>query len=643
MRNLILAWVFIGLALAVPARAGDFIVLCYHDVQRSLDDPDGMSVTLDSLIAQFSWLEENGYRVLSIDDLLRAQQAEHPLPDKTVMLTFDDGYTSFYTKVFPLLKAFEFPAVLAVVGGWTEVPEGSLVDYGDKQVPRERFMSWEQLREVAASGLVEIASHSYDLHHGVLANPQGNEQPAMTARRYDAERDRYESAAAYEARLRADFAHNAALFEKHLGARPRVMVWPYGKYNRLAQDLAAEFGMPIALTLDTGPNDPKELGAVRRVLLMNDPPLANFVWQMHNPLWQRPEPVRVMHVDLDYVYDPDPAQQETNLGLLLDRVLQMGVNTVYLQAFADPDGDGVADALYFPNRHLPVRADLFNRVAWQLQTRTGVKVYAWMPVLAFTLGETRDQVQSWQADGPAAPDPEQYRRLSPFAPDALRLVEEIYEDLATHAAFSGILFHDDALLSDFEDAHPAALAAYAAAGLPEDIGAIRADPALQRRWTRLKMQTLHTFTGRLAQRVRDWRPDLKTARNLFALPVLERASESWFAQSLPRFLEHYDYTAIMAMPYMEGAEDPEAWLTELVRRIAETPGALDKVVFELQSVDWRHDNAPVPSSVLAQYMRLLAREGAKHYGYYPDDFFNNQPGVEELRPLMSLRTYPYLP
>jgi biofilm PGA synthesis lipoprotein PgaB len=266
-----------------------------------------------------------------------------------------------------------------------------------------------------------------------------------------------------------------------------------------------------------------------------------------------------------------------------------------------------------------------------------------MPVLAFTLGETRDQVQSRQADGPAAPDPEQYRRLSPFAPDALRLVAEIYEDLAVHAAFSGILFHDDALLSDFEDAHPAALATYAAAGLPEDIGAIRADPVLQRRWTRLKMQTLHTFTGRLAQCVRDWRPDLKTARNLYARPVLERDSEAWFAQSLPRFLENYDYTAVMAMPYMEGAKDPDAWLKAIVQRVAEAPGGLDKTVFELQSVDWRKSNKAIPGSVLARQMRLLAREGARHYGYYPDNFFHNQPRAEDMMPIMSLRTYPYLP
>ncbi|MDO3378868.1 poly-beta-1,6-N-acetyl-D-glucosamine N-deacetylase PgaB [Geoalkalibacter halelectricus] len=644
MRSAFAAIFLLLSTLTAPALAGEFIVLCYHDVQTLVDDPDGMSVSRDNLVAQFSWLRENGYHPVSIDDLLAAQAGEKPLPPKAVLLTFDDGYASFYSLVFPLLKAFDFPAVVAPVGRWVDAEAGSLVAYGDTLVPRERFMTWEQLREVAASGLVEVASHSFDLHYGIQANPQGNEQPAMIARYYDAATGSYETDAAYESRLRADFERNSALFEQHLGMRPRVMVWPYGAYNRTAQALAREQGMDIALTLETGANRPSEnLGAVRRILLLNDPSLRDFVWHLHNPLWERQAPVRVVHADLDYIYDPDPAQQEINLGLLLDRVQQLGVNTVYLQAFADPDGDGVADALYFPNRHLPMRADLFNRVAWQLKTRIGVEVYAWMPVLAFTLGEESDLVQVWKSDGTTAPDPDQYRRLSPFSPHALRWVGEIYEDLAKHAVFDGLLFHDDALLSDFEDAHPAALAAYRAAGLPEDIGTLHADPSLKRRWTRLKIQTLDDFTLHLAEVVRHWRPALKTARNLFALPVLERSSEAWFAQSLPRFLENYDYTALMAMPYMEEAGNPEAWLEELVRRVAETPDALSRVVFELQSVDWRRDNAPIPAARLAAQMRLMARLGARHYGYYPDDFIKGHPDIEKLMPVMSLRSHPYVP
>ena len=94
----------------------------------------------------------------------------------------------------------------------------------------------------------------------------------------------------------------------------------------------------------------------------------------------------IAHVDLDYLYDADPAQQERNLGHLLDRLQKLGVNTVYLQAFSDPDGNGSADAVYFPCRRLPMRADLFNRVAWQIRTRTQVRrLYAWMPALGWEL------------------------------------------------------------------------------------------------------------------------------------------------------------------------------------------------------------------------------------------------------------------
>ena len=102
-----------------------------------------------------------------------------------MLLSFDDGYASFYTRVYPLLKAFGYPAVLALVGSWLDAPEDATVMYGDQPVPRRNFMSWEQLREVAASGLVEIASHSYALHQGIIANPQGNLEPALTSRLYD--------------------------------------------------------------------------------------------------------------------------------------------------------------------------------------------------------------------------------------------------------------------------------------------------------------------------------------------------------------------------------------------------------------------------------------------------------------------------
>lgn len=616
------------------ARAADsrFLALCYHDVQDRLWTPDNMSVSTGRLVQHFEWLKSNGWQPVGLDRILAARNGGPPLPDKAVLLSFDDGYESLYTRVFPLLRQYGYPAVAGLVTSWLDAPMGSIVDYGDGERPREDFVTWDQVREMQQSGLVEFASHSHNLHHGEKANPQGNTQPAITTRIFDAGRGGYEPDQAWVARVLGDLTTSADIIEARTGVRPRSMVWPYGAYSGAAQELSARAGMPITLTLNEGLNGPEDLGAIRRILVEADVPIQDLAWQINHPGFNDPQ--RVVHVDLDYLYDPDPEQQARNLDLLITRIFKMHPGTVYLQAFADPDGDGVADALYFPNRHMPVRADLFNRVAWQLRTRAGVKVYAWMPVLAFRMAGTRVA----HAPGGAAG----YDRLSPFDPDNRRRIAEIYEDLGKSADFWGLLFHDDATLSDYEDASAPALAAYQSWGLPGDVAAIRASPALLRRWTEAKTRFLTDFTRDLAATVRYFRPRLRTARNMYAAPVMDKAAEAWFAQSLPDMLAAYDHVALMAMPHMEEATEPEPWLKKLVARVASAPGALDKVIFEMQARDWRNGR-PVPGRVLAQWMMLVGAAGGKNWGYYPDDFITGRPALDEIRGAISLQSFPYLP
>jgi poly-beta-1,6-N-acetyl-D-glucosamine N-deacetylase len=224
----------------------------------------------------------------------------------------------------------------------------------------------------------------------------------------------------------------------------------------------------------------------------------------------------------------------------------------------------------------------------------------------------------------------------------------LYEDLARYAPFEGLLFHDDALLSDFEDASPAALAAYVKAGLPSSIAAIRADPGTMRRWMRFKTDALLEFTGELTARARLYRAPLLTARSIYALPVLDPRSEEWFAQDLGRFLDTYDYAAVMAMPLMENiaVSDADAWLKRLVTSVATRPQGLKRTIFELQSVDWRKSTGAsdikVPTEILAGQMRLLLRLGALNFGYYPDDFVTSHPDERRLHRDFSLQSYPFL-
>lgn len=643
---LLLGLVTATLAVAAPADV-HYDVLCYHDIQDNVDGSLEKETTLLStqhLAGHLNWLHEHGYHPVSVNDILAAQQGIKPLPAKPVLLTFDDGYQSVYTHVYPLLKLFNYPALVALVGSWLDAKPNETVNYGDVQVPRSRFLSTAQIKEMAQSGLIEYSSHSYDLHHGVLLNPHGSTAPAATTRLYDAQNKRYETQVAYVARITDDLTRNSNYLESITGKRPRIMTWPYGRYNQTTLDIAKQLGMPITFSLDHDaiqPNTIQALGSVNRTLIDANPSEQVLVSMLNSKLEHDQQ--RVVHVDLDYVYDHDPAQMAKNLDALIERIKSLAPTAVYLQAFADPDGDGTADALYFHNRHLPVRADIFSRVARQLNTRASVNVYAWMPVLAYDLPDKALQTKLSVTSLAAHTHAGRYRRLSPFSAEARTLIKEIYEDLAAHAQFQGIIFHDDATLDDEEDNSRFALEVYEKQWLlPNTITKIHANNTQKAQWSALKSRWITDFTMELAKVVKQYQPGLKTARNLYANAMLNPQSEAWLAQNYADFLSHYDYTVVMAMPRMEKVINANTWLVSLVQLAKRTPKGLSNTIFELQSFDWA-TKQPIRDVVLTEQFALLLRNDAQHIGYYTDDFIHNQPNLENIRPYMSARDFPYLP
>jgi poly-beta-1,6-N-acetyl-D-glucosamine N-deacetylase len=646
MRPLRLLWalLLLGPAARTAAAAGaELTVLNYHEVAEDADAlAPGYAVTPTSFLRQMDWLRNHGYRFVGVDDVLASREGRRALPEKAVLVTFDDAYRSVHRYAWPILKMFRIPAVVNVVGSWLEAKD--TIDFDGRRLPRDIAVDWAELKEMVDSGLVEVGSHTWDLHRGILGNPQGNQQPAGTTRRWLPEAKRYEGEADYRRRVQADLQRNSELVRRRIGRAPRVIAWPYGRYNAVTRDAALKLGMQVGLTLEDGANTrDTPLFALRRLLVERGMSLADFARELaarEQDVSDQDRPQVIAHVDLDYVYDADPAQQERNLGHLLDRLQKLGVNVVYLQAFSDPDGNGSANAVYFRCRRLPMRADLFNRVAWQIRTRTQVKrLYAWMPALAWELpaGDpvAREVVTAIPGDHPERVNMG-YRRLSPFSSRARQAIREIYEDLARAAPFEGLLFHDDLTLSDLEDASPPALATYRSWGLPGSVEEIRRNDDLVGRWTVFKINALDDFALELAGVVREQQPAVKVARNLYARVAVEPRAESWYAQSLDNSVARFDFTAIMAMPYMERADDPQAFFRALVDAVARR-GAMKRVVFELQTVDWRAGNRPIPTEELADTIRALYAMGVQHVGYYPDALFREHPDARVLRPAIDAR------
>ena len=604
-------------------------VLAYHSVvdESAAENQKHyfpQTISAQTLIKHFNWLKENGYNVISWQQVIDAENGKGTLPDNAVLLSFDDGYETMYNVVFPLLKAYNYPAVFAPVTGWLDTPADQKIAYADKMLDRSVFATWSQVKEMEQSGLVEVASHTHDMHKGVNANPAGSKIPAAIVPEY--KNGQYETKESYQKRLLEDFKHSSQTIFNHIGKKPRIIVWPYGQFNDIAVETAKQTDMPYHFSL--GEKLINKVGDrhIGRLLLNTETDLATIKNYL-NRVDEERKIQRVVHIDLDYVYDVDKKQQAKNLDKLIERIHNYGITTVYLQAFSDPDGNGVADALYFPNQYLPVRDDIFGRIAWQLQTRAGVEVYAWMPVLAFDLRNKVKDAEYVIDSRTGKPSKESYLRLSPYNRKNIEIIKSIYNDLSFYAKFNGILFHDDAFLTDFEG--------------NEGNHATGVVSSQAKQKTLDLISLTHQLSDALKPYFLRGSYSLKTARNLYASVITDPNAEEWLAQNLKTLTENYDTTAIMAMPYMENEhsiseKEAHRWFSSLIEKVkAQVP--LNKVLFEFQVVNWRTQK-PIPEVELIDWMKLLQQNRIYSYGYYPDNFLNNQPNLGKMKPHFSINT-----
>ena len=156
------------------------------------------------------------------------------------------------------------PAIIAVPGAWMERghgPEG------------EAMLTWAQAREMQQSGLVEFASHGYDLHGTVRGNPQASQVPAFAVRIFDPARG-YEDDDEYRHRVEADLQQSITVMTRELGRAPRAIAWPYGRYTQSAVEIAKAVGFRFALTFDPEPALASRPLAIARFSLSTGSPLS---------------------------------------------------------------------------------------------------------------------------------------------------------------------------------------------------------------------------------------------------------------------------------------------------------------------------------------------------------------------------------
>ncbi|MCL1832233.1 MAG: polysaccharide deacetylase family protein [Oscillospiraceae bacterium] len=131
-------------------------ILMYHFIVENRGD---LHICPTEFERDLRFLQENGYNTVGVTDLYEFVYAGVPLPPNPVMLTFDDGYYNNYHYAFPLLQEYNAKAVIFVIGAHADIWSENF--YEDTH---SGHLTWEQIREMSDSGLVEFGGHTYDMH-----------------------------------------------------------------------------------------------------------------------------------------------------------------------------------------------------------------------------------------------------------------------------------------------------------------------------------------------------------------------------------------------------------------------------------------------------------------------------------------------
>jgi len=196
-----------GYCLNVP-------VLMYHHIEpNDAAKAAGhafLNVDTGVFESQMAYLSQKGYTAISADQLTQALKNHNQLPAKSIVLTFDDGYSDFYTYAFPVIKKYNLKANIMI-------PTGLMENSG--------YMTWNQLKEITASGTGFVYNHTWS--HANLGNAS-------------LEKIKYEIETA------------SSQIQKYLGTNPNIFTYPYGSENQTVVNYLSQNGFVAAFSVIPG-------------------------------------------------------------------------------------------------------------------------------------------------------------------------------------------------------------------------------------------------------------------------------------------------------------------------------------------------------------------------------------------------------
>jgi len=222
-------------------------IIMYHSV---LNSHTGKYVISPSeLESDLKYIKDSGYTTITMTDLIEYVYNDRPLPEKPIILTFDDGCYNNYYYAVPLLEKYNMKAVFSIVGEYTDkYSESNEVNINYS------YLRWADISMLVPDGVVEFQSHSYAMH--------------TTKGRNGAKKKLGESLESYKEALKKDSMKLQDEFQKNCYYMPNTYTYPFGAISKESDEIMKEIGFKATLGCTEGINyitkDPNGLFSLRR-------------------------------------------------------------------------------------------------------------------------------------------------------------------------------------------------------------------------------------------------------------------------------------------------------------------------------------------------------------------------------------------
>lgn len=216
----------------------------YHSVTPLDKGMDGISPEVFQW--QMAFLREHGYHTLLLDDIAAFMEGKRAIPEKSVAISFDDGYLDNWFFAYPILEKYQLRATIFINTAWVDREPSFLRHLGhegnnktiisEKELDGHR-LSWSELNTMESGGLVDVQSHMHTHSERIKE---------LVKKSYLTDEER--------TWLKEELTRSKELIEHRLNKSCNYVCWSWGLYNRVFMELAKECGYKGAVTSKRGPN-----------------------------------------------------------------------------------------------------------------------------------------------------------------------------------------------------------------------------------------------------------------------------------------------------------------------------------------------------------------------------------------------------